>query len=135
MNLLCATPDEQKQNKLVVSNDQHLHSTISMCMFKCTFQLRSDVKGVRAPISAAISPFMIPPYPPYPPNHEYMSIGLMHDDAVCSNSPPSLVYANYSQPSATFMQFSPGYSFHPCCFGNSFMIKFVSLHFETEAWW
>ena len=36
------------------------------------------------------------------------------------NSPPSLVYANYSQPSAAFMQFSRWYSFHCCRFGNSF---------------
>ncbi len=51
------------------------------------------------------------------------------------NSPPSLVYANYSQPFATFTQFSRGNSFNLCYFGNSFMIIFSCLRFESEAWW
>ena len=38
-------------------------------------------------------------------------------------------------PFATFVQYSRGYSFHLCCFGNSFKITFTSLHFESEAWW
>ena len=35
-------------------------------------------------------------------------LGLMHDDVTSSNSPPSLVYANYSRVFITFVKFSRG---------------------------
>ncbi len=49
------------------------------------------------------------------------------------NPPPSLVYANYSQLFSTFMQFSRGYSFQLCCFGNSFMTNIYKLTLQKQG--
>lgn len=47
------------------------------------------------------------------------------------NSPPGLC-AKFSQTSYTFMLFSRSYSFHLCCFGDSFMINFTICIFKAR---
>ena len=62
-------------------------------------------------------------------------IGLMHDGILCSKftTKPRLrkLFLTLCHLCAVFTWVF----FSSCCFENSFMIKFTSLHFESEAWW
>ena len=69
------------------------------------------------------------PYQKSITSYGLLALGMMTSYA--QNS-PSLVYAYYSQSSAALMQFSRGYSFHLCYFGNSFTLKLTSLHFSQK---
>ena len=47
--------------------------------------------------------------------------------SVAQNSPPSLVCTTLFQSSGTGMLCACGYSFHFCCFGILFAIKFATI--------
>ena len=60
---------------------------------------------------------------------------VVHDDTGPSKFTTKPRLREIVPTSHTCTQFSHGYSFYLCCFGNSFILKFASLHLESEAWW